>query len=55
MAAGRGGGEADPRGIQPEGDVLVDRNGTSRRIEAGTSPVLNESGRRMGPFSYSGT
>jgi signal transduction histidine kinase len=34
--------------FHPEGDVLVDRNGTSRRIEAGTSPVLDESGRSVG-------
>ena len=34
--------------FRPEGDVLVDRNGTSRRIEAGTSPVLDESGRSVG-------
>ena len=32
----------------PEGDVLVDRNGTSRRIEAGASPVLDERGRGVG-------
>ena len=32
----------------PEGDVLVDRNGTSRRIEAGMSPVLDERGRGVG-------
>jgi signal transduction histidine kinase len=31
-----------------EGDVLVDRNGVGRRIEAGKSPVLDESGRHMG-------
>ena len=34
--------------FNPEGDVLVDRNGTSRRIEAGMSPVLDERGRGMG-------
>jgi signal transduction histidine kinase len=43
-AAGKPIGEV----YHPEGNVLVDRNGTSRRIEAGTSPVLNESGRRVG-------
>lgn len=34
--------------FRPEGDVLVDRNGESRRIEAGNSPVLDEKGRRVG-------
>jgi len=34
--------------FHPEGDVLVDRNGTSRRIEAGKSPVLDDSGRSVG-------
>jgi len=31
-----------------EGDVLVDRNGIRRRIEADHSPVLDESGRHVG-------
>jgi signal transduction histidine kinase len=43
-AAGKPIGEV----FQPEGDVLVDRNGTRRKIEAGKSPVLDESGRHMG-------
>jgi len=34
--------------FHPEGDVLVDRNGARHRIEAGTSPVLDEGGRRVG-------
>ena len=34
--------------FQPEGEVLFDRNGVSRRVEAGTSPVLDENGRRVG-------
>jgi signal transduction histidine kinase len=34
--------------FQPEGDVLVDRKGTSRKIEADKSPVLDESGRGVG-------
>ena len=34
--------------FHPEGDVLVDRNGVSRRIEAGRSPVHDESGRSVG-------
>lgn len=34
--------------FHPEGDVLVDRNGAGHRIEAGTSPVLDEGGRRAG-------
>jgi len=43
-AAGKPIGEV----FHPEGDVLVDRNGVSRRIEAGKSPVLDEKGRRVG-------
>lgn len=43
-AAGKPIGEV----FRPEGDVLVDRNGSSRRIEAGKSPVLDESGRHVG-------
>ena len=43
-AAGKPVGEV----FHPEGDVLVDRNGVSRRIEAGKSPVLDESGRSVG-------
>ena len=43
-AAGKPLGEV----FRPEGDVLVDRNGFRHRIEAGTSPVLDESGRRVG-------
>jgi len=34
--------------FHPEGDVLVDRKGTSRKIEADKSPVLDESGRHVG-------
>ena len=34
--------------FQPEGDVLVDRHGASRRVEAGKSPVLDENGRHVG-------
>jgi signal transduction histidine kinase len=34
--------------FQLEGDVLVDRNGVSRRIESDESPVLDESGRHVG-------
>jgi len=34
--------------FRPEGDLLVDRNGTGRRIEAGKSPVLDENGRHVG-------
>jgi signal transduction histidine kinase len=34
--------------FQPEGDVLIDRRGTSRKIEADTSPVLDESDRSVG-------
>lgn len=44
--------EADgkPIGVvfHPEGDVLVDRNGVSHRVEAGKSPVLDDNGRRVG-------
>jgi signal transduction histidine kinase len=43
-AAGKPIGEV----FQPEGDVLVDRNGVTRRIEADKSPVLDESGRHVG-------
>ena len=43
-AAGKPIGEV----FHPEVDVLVDRNGTSRRIEADKSPVLDEDGRRVG-------
>ena len=43
-AAGKPIGEV----FRPEGDVLVDRKGTSRRIEAGKSPVLDERGRSVG-------
>jgi C4-dicarboxylate-specific signal transduction histidine kinase len=43
-AAGKPIGEV----FHPEGDVLVDRNGVSRRIEAGKSPVHDESGRSVG-------
>jgi signal transduction histidine kinase len=43
-AAGKPIGEV----FHPEGDVLVDRNGGSRRIEAGKSAVLDESGRSVG-------
>jgi signal transduction histidine kinase len=43
-AAGKPIGEV----FHPEGDVLVDRTGVSRRIEAGKSPVLDESGRSVG-------
>ncbi len=43
-AAGKPIGEVFP----PEGGVLVDRNGVSRRIEAGKSPVLDENGRHVG-------
>lgn len=43
-AAGKPIGEV----FQPEGDVLVDRNGVSHRIEAGKSPVLDENGRHVG-------
>jgi len=43
-AAGRPIGEV----FHPEGDVLVDRIGGSRRIEAGKSPVLDENGRSLG-------
>jgi PAS domain-containing protein len=34
--------------FHPEEDVLVDRSGVSRRVEAGTSPVLDENGRSVG-------
>jgi signal transduction histidine kinase len=34
--------------FHPEGDVLVDRKGTSRKIEADKSPVLDESGLHVG-------
>jgi len=34
--------------FRPERDILVDRDGTSYRIEAGTSPVLDERDRRIG-------
>ncbi len=43
-AAGKPIGEV----FHPEGDVLVDREGISRRIEAGTSPVLDDGGRTVG-------
>lgn len=43
-AAGKPIGEV----FQPEGDVLVDRNGVSHRIEAGKSPVLDGKGRHVG-------
>lgn len=43
-AAGKPIGEV----FHPEGDVLIDRDGTSRRIEADTSPVLDERGRSVG-------
>jgi len=43
-AAGKTIGEV----FEPEGDVLVDRNEVSHRIEAGKSPVLDENGRRVG-------
>ena len=43
-AAGKHIGEV----FQPEGDVLVDRNGVRHRIEADKSPALDESGRRVG-------
>jgi signal transduction histidine kinase len=43
-AAGKPIGEV----FHPEGDVLVDRNGVSHRIEADKSPVLDESGRHVG-------
>jgi signal transduction histidine kinase len=46
----QGGAAGKPIGevFQPEGDVLVDRNGVSHRIEAGKSQVLDEKGRRVG-------
>lgn len=34
--------------FRPEGDVLVDRSGVSRKIEVEKSPVLDESGRPVG-------
>jgi len=34
--------------LRHEGEYLVDRNGVSHRIEAGKSPVLDESGRHVG-------
>jgi signal transduction histidine kinase len=34
--------------FQPEGDVIIDRSGASRRIEAGKSPVLDDRGRHVG-------
>jgi C4-dicarboxylate-specific signal transduction histidine kinase len=34
--------------FRPEGDVLVDRNGVSRKIEADRSPVVDEKGRLVG-------
>jgi signal transduction histidine kinase len=34
--------------FNPEGDVLVDRSGASRRIEAGVFPALDETGRSVG-------
>ena len=34
--------------FRPDKDILVDRDGTAHRIEAGTSPVLDERGRRAG-------
>jgi signal transduction histidine kinase len=34
--------------FHPEGDLLVDRNGGSHRIEADRSPVLDEIGRHVG-------
>jgi C4-dicarboxylate-specific signal transduction histidine kinase len=34
--------------FRPEGDVLVGRDGTSYRIEADQSPVIDERGRRVG-------
>ncbi|MGZ8461027.1 MAG: two-component system sensor histidine kinase NtrB [Candidatus Deferrimicrobiaceae bacterium] len=43
-AAGKPIGEV----FHPEGEVLVDRNGGSRRIETGKSPVLDENGRSLG-------
>jgi signal transduction histidine kinase len=43
-AAGKPIGEV----FQPEGDVIVDRNGVGHRVEADRSPVLDESGRHVG-------
>ncbi|HAM33962.1 MAG TPA: hypothetical protein DDX05_02380 [Deltaproteobacteria bacterium] len=34
--------------FRPDKDILVDRSGTAHRVEAGTSPVLDERGRRVG-------
>jgi signal transduction histidine kinase len=34
--------------FRPEGDVLVDRNGVGRKIEADRYPVVDESGRHVG-------
>jgi len=34
--------------FHPDGDILVGRDGSAHRVEAGTSPVLDERGRRVG-------
>ena len=46
--------QADAAGVpigeifNPEGDILVDRNGVSHKIEAGRSPVLDGNGKSVG-------